>query len=465
MHMPPSPGDAAILGRQPTDDQAPLGQSRDGPLPLALPLDLHAARDQLWRALRPERWPLPPSGFPPGTALVGGAVRDGLLGRLGETPDLDLVVDGDAIALCRSLQQQHGGACVVLDAERCMARLVLRGWSLDLARMEPGGLIGDLARRDYTINAMALPLAMEQPLVDPHGALAHLAAGELVAISEANLLDDPLRLLRGVRLASELAMDLEPRSTVWVERHRDRLRTVAPERVLAELWKLATTPLGHRGLGVALETGLLTPWLAPHPSQPPAALLALLSPERARALSLSEDEERHALPLARLAALLRPEGLAQLRSSRQLQQGCARLRPWQQRLTLDASPGNPPSDSPPPSDPATPTDPETLDERERLALHRTLEHDLPALLLQLPLEQARRWLQRWRNSADPLFHPRSPLNGADLQQSLGLKPSPRLGQLLDHLMRERAFGRIQGREEALGQARLWIDKGSESQKG
>ena len=470
MHMPPSPGDAAILGRQPPRHQSPQGQSLHSPPRLALPQDLHTARNQLWRALRPERWPLAPSCFPPGTALVGGAVRDGLLGRLGETPDLDLVVDGDAIALCRSLQQQHGGACVVLDAERCMARLVLHGWSLDLARMEPGGLIEDLARRDYTINAMALPLAMAQPLVDPHGALSHLAAGQLVAISEANLLDDPLRLLRGVRLASELAMDLERRSTVWIECHRDRLQTVAPERVLAELWKLATTPLGHRGLTVALETGLLTPWLAQRPCQPPKALLALLTPERAQALGLTEEEELHALPLARLAALLRPEGLAQLRSSRQLQQGCARLRPWQQRLTLGPSPGIQPEDSPPPGDPtadshpAAPTDPEGLDERERLALHRTLEHDLPALLLQLPLEQGRRWLQRWRNGADPLFHPRPPLNGADLQQSLGLKPSPRLGELLDHLMRERAFGRIHGRDGALEQARLWIAEASENHK-
>ena len=437
MHMPPHPGDHAILRGQEPGHQPLL----EDPI---------AAATRLWQALRPERWPLAPASLPPGTALVGGAVRDGLLGRLGDTPDLDLVVEGDAIALCRTLQQRHGGACVVLDAERSMARLVLQGWSLDLARMEPGGLHQDLARRDYTINAMALPLDSGQPLVDPHGALAHLASGSLVAISEANLLDDPLRLLRGVRLASELEMRLEADTAALIQRHGHQLTSVAPERVLAQLWKLATTPSGDHGLTQALTMGLLDPWLALDATHPPAELLALLKPQRARDLGMTAAEQERALPLARLSALLRPDALERLRSSRSLQQRCARLRPWQQRLSLAR-------DTNVDRSPATDADdPEQLNERERLLLHRTLEQDLPALLLQAPAPLARRWLERWRDANDPLFHPRPPLNGADLQQALNLKPSPRLGALLDHLTHEQAFGRIRSREDALEQAQRWI---------
>ncbi|MFM8524595.1 MAG: CCA tRNA nucleotidyltransferase [Cyanobacteriota bacterium] len=417
-------------------------------------LDPATASERLWQTLQPGRWPLAPNRFPPGTALVGGAVRDGLLGRLGDTPDLDFVVDGDAIARCRRLQQQHGGACVVLDAGRSIARLVLRGWSLDLARMEPGGLLQDLARRDYTINAMALPLPAGQPLVDPHGALIHLAAGELMAISEANLVDDPLRLLRGVRLASDLGMRLNASSLRWIAWHRKQLVNVAPERVLAELWKLATSPCGHEGLALALTLGLLNPWLATEATHPAAALLALLSPERAGAMGLTATEQERALPLARLSALLRPEALERLRASRTLQQRCARLRPWQQRLPL-AGEGRSPGETLEPPKPDD-GDPEQLPEPERLALHRSLEEDLPALLLQAPRALARRWLERWREVDDPLFHPRPPLNGAELQQSLALKPSPRLGALLDHLTRERAFGRISTHDEALDQARRWL---------
>lgn len=416
-------------------------------------LDPVSAAERLWRALAPERWPLPAAALPPGSALVGGAVRDGLLGRLGPTPDLDVVVPEEAISLCRRLQQRHGGACVVLDAERSMARLVLGGWSLDLARMEPGGLVDDLGRRDYTINAMALPLAAGAALVDPHGGLAHLAAGTLVAISEANLVDDPLRLLRGVRLASELGMELAPASLAWIAAHRQRLSAVAPERVLTELSKLAAAPLGHRGLALALAIGLLDPWRAWESAHDPEGLLALLSPERSQALGLRREEQAEALPLARLSAVLRPQALEQLRSSRALQQRCARLRPWQQRLGLA-----------PEHEPATADDlsgdsdgdEALLAEAERLALHRALERDLPALLLQRPLAQARHWLQRWRDNNDPLFHPRPPLNGADLQQALDLRPSPRLGALLDHLTAERAFGRLRDREQALDAARLWL---------
>ncbi len=438
MHMPPRPGDDPILKARGPAHQPPG-------------LDPVTAASRLWQALEPRRWPLPPDALPPGSALVGGAVRDGLLGRLGATPDLDVVVPDEAISLCRRLQQRHGGACVVLDADRSMARLVLGGWSLDLARMEPGGLTDDLGRRDYTINAMALPLAAGAAVVDPHGGLAHLAAGTLEAISEANLLDDPLRLLRGVRLASELGMRLSPSSLAWIEAHRQRLGAVAPERVLAELTKLATTALGHRGLSQALAIGLLDPWRAWESAHPPEALLALLTPERARALGLTTEEQTRALPLARLSAVLRPQALELLRASRSLQQRCGRLRPWQQRLGLARESTDPTSVLEPEA-----SDGEPLVEAERLALHRALEQDLPALLLQRPLPLARHWLQRWRNNDDPLCHPRPPLNGMELQRALDVSPSPRLGALLDHLTAERAFGRLHDRDQALDAARRWL---------
>ena len=162
-----------------------------------------------------------------GTALVGGAVRDALLGRLAPRPDLDLVVPGDAVELARSLASRWGGAVVVLDQERSMARLVLHGWTIDLARCMGKDLRHDLLRRDYSANAIALPL---QPLesagelLDPSGGLADLGAGRLRAISEANLLEDPLRLLRGVRLACELGFALEATSLGWIRRHHARLR-------------------------------------------------------------------------------------------------------------------------------------------------------------------------------------------------------------------------------------------------
>jgi tRNA nucleotidyltransferase (CCA-adding enzyme) len=420
MHIPARPRQAPIVaGGLPADELAERVRQR---------LDLPT-------------WPLPLHLLPPGTALVGGAVRDALLGRLALQPDLDLVVPGGAINLCRRLAGTLGGSCVVLDAARDIARLVLRGWTIDLARQEGAGLADDLLRRDYTANAIALPLAEEAQLVDPSGGLADLAAARLVAVSEANLLADPLRLLRGVRLSWELGLPLEATSQQWMRRHAASLGQVAGERVLAELDKLAALPDGQRGLIWSLEAGLLTAWGAD-----PAATgrLRVFTLEQARACGLGPRERVWALPLARLAALLPAEALAGLRSSRQLQLRTQRLRRWWERLA-----GSP--------------DLEQLPESQRLELQQELEADLPALLMVLPASVARGYLTRWRRQDDPLFHPMPPLNGDQLQRELGLSPGRELGDLIHHLTRERAFGRIPegdpaGRAVAIDTALAWLGR-------
>ncbi|MCX5942287.1 MAG: CCA tRNA nucleotidyltransferase [Cyanobacteria bacterium] len=410
----------------------PLGRPA-GPLALTPA----AATELLWQRLRTDRWPVPRAALPADAALVGGAVRDGLLDRLAEQPDLDLVVSTDAIGLCQRLAKEHGGCAVVLDPQRDIARLVVRGWSLDLARRCGGSLAADLARRDYRINAIALPLGPGEPLVDPLGGLADLQARQLVAVDEANLLDDPLRLLRGIRLAAQLDFSLEAGTWAWIQRHHQRLASVAGERVLAELVKLAEAPRGHQGLQQALGAGLLQPWGADTQA---AAALGRLSPEQAQTCGLNPHEQHQALPLARLARLFDAQALGGLRASRKLQQRCQRLRQWWQRL----EPGAPGSGDPGAAIAA-------LTEPERLALQRQLEDELPALLLAWPGPLAQLWLGRWRNPSDPLFHPKPPLDGRSLQTELGLAPSRRLGELLDQLTLERAFGRIGDREQAL----LW----------
>jgi len=400
---------------------------------------------RLWHRLAPQAWPLPLEALPNGTALVGGAVRDGLLGRLQAQPDLDLVVPRGAIALCRSLARQLGGSAVVLDPQRDIARLVLRGWCFDLAAQEGASLEVDLQRRDYSINAIALPLRPGAPLLDPTGGLEALARGELVAISEANLLSDPLRLLRGLRLASELDFQLEAQTWGWIQQHHTTLAAVAGERVLTELEKLACAPAGCAGLLQVLHSGLLQAWLPPQ--LPLSAPLARLTPAHAEAVGLTATEQAWALPLARLTCLADGPALARLRSSRALQKRVQQLRQHWQRLN------------------GRPLD--QLDDDQRFALHRQLEADLPALLL-LGKDAATPLLERWRDGGDPLFHPRPPLDGAALQHQLDLRPGPQLGQLLHHLSQERAFGRLARsctqepeRAAVLAAARRWLQNRSQ----
>ena len=396
-----------------------------------------------WLRLQPERWPLPREAFPKGTALVGGAVRDALLDRLGPAPDLDLVVEGNAVVLCRELSRRHGGTPVVLDHERSIARLVIAGWSIDLARREGDCLEADLRRRDYSINAMALPLAAPACLVDPLQGLCHLNQGLLVAVAERNLLDDPLRLLRGLRLAAELNFQLDPQTQAWIAQHHAAMATVAGERVLAELEKLAAAPTGERELALCLQLGLLSPWrkaTTEQQAQTDAVLLAKCSATSGSDLGLSQSEQAQALPLARLAAALDQPSLRLLRSSRRLEQRLGSLRRWQQQLGPDA--------------PWTAA--ARLPEHERLRLHRDLEADLPALLLGWPQAIGRHWLERWRQVDDPLFHPRPAIDGLSLQRELGISASPALGELLLYLMQEQAFGRLESHIDALQIAADWL---------
>ena len=385
-----------------------------------------ARHRQLLKRLAPERWPLDPTLLPPGTALVGGAVRDALLGRLRSCPDLDLVVPDEVIRLGKKLARQLNGTCVVLDEERDMARLVLKGWTIDLARQAGTSLVDDLWRRDFCLNAIALPLEADAEICDPTDGIADLRDGRLRAVRESNLVDDPLRLLRGLRLMAEIPVAMDPATAAWIHRHRHSLRNAAPERILNELQRLVCGPWAEAAMTQLMQFGLLSPWASDEiPTRPMRSAL------------LSQDEAAVALPLARLTSLVSDDGLERLRASKLQRQRCRHLRYWQRQLG---------------------SDPSGLSETQRLQLHEELGQDLPALVLTLPDPTQQLWLQRWRDPADPLFHPQSPVDGTTLQRELGVKPGPSLGRLLRHLRQERAYGRIVTEDDAIKEAHLFITR-------
>jgi tRNA nucleotidyltransferase (CCA-adding enzyme) len=123
-----------------------------------------------------------------------------------------------------------------------------------LPDVRPAGISDDLARRDFTVNAMAVPLTGDWALLDPHHGLADLSARVLRVLHERSFVDDPTRALRAARYAARLTLRIDPETDAWL-RAAD-LETISAERVEAELRRLAAEPDPTAALSLLVEWGL-----------------------------------------------------------------------------------------------------------------------------------------------------------------------------------------------------------------
>jgi len=191
---------------------------------------------------------------------TGGFLRDALMGR--PVRDIDISARGDPLALAGGLAAEAGGHWFPLDEERRLARVQLTQERLHID-LQPlrGDIQADLRGRDYTIDAMASPMgavaAGQLQIIDPTGGLADLEAGVLRAVSEAALRDDPLRLLRGPRIAAQLGFRMEAQTQEMIRRHAPLLARAAAERQRDELRYILATPRAGQALRLVDALGLL----------------------------------------------------------------------------------------------------------------------------------------------------------------------------------------------------------------
>jgi hypothetical protein len=314
--------------------------------------------------------------------VVGGAVRDELLGR--PLVDLD-VACREPEAAARRYARRSGGAPFPLSERWGAWRVALDGGrTIDFTPLR-NGIEADLATRDFAVNAIAVPLGGGEP-VDPFGGLGDLEQRLLRAVSATVFADDPLRLLRAVRLEDELGFRLEPATEALVREHAALVDRPAGERILAELERLSAD--GYRRLD---ELGLLAPLggsveLLDRASTPETRLVAVFGAGLSR-FPVSNDVRRLA------SALLRAEPPVD-DSPRAIHRFRRATEPWaDEALRFLGSPELVP------------------------AVERARAADL----------------------AEPL------LRGDEL----GLEPGPEIGRLLALVDEERAAGTISTRDEAL----------------
>jgi hypothetical protein len=317
--------------------------------------------------------------------VVGGAVRDELLGR----PVLDLdIACRDPQAAARSFARRARGAPFPLSDRHGAWRVAFRdGRTVDFTPLRDG-IEADLETRDFTINAIAEPLA-GGARVDPFGGERDVAERTIRAVSPSVFSDDPLRLLRAVRLEDELGFRLDAATEGLVREHAALAAEPAGERIVGELLRLSVD--GYRRLA---ELGLLSALggTAAHPDRaglvdsPEFRLVAFLGGAALR-LPISNDLRRYARTLLRAAP---PED----DSPRAIHRFRRATRPW--------------------------------------------ELDALAFLGATQFEGAVR-AAREREPAEPLVR----------GDELDLPPGPERGRWLERIEEERAAGTISTREEAL----------------
>ena len=206
--------------------------------------------------------------------VIGGYVRDCLLKR--DCKDIDIVVTGSGIELAEKTAKKLGpDVHVTVFRNFGTAMLMFDGWNIEFvgARkesyrtesrkpiVEEGTLVDDQNRRDFTINAMAIGLNGPDygKLVDPFGGVKDMEAGILRTPLEPSITysDDPLRMMRAIRFASQLGFTIEPNSLNAISENKERIKIVSRERISDELNKILLSPVPSVGFKLLFDTGLL----------------------------------------------------------------------------------------------------------------------------------------------------------------------------------------------------------------
>jgi poly(A) polymerase len=445
-----------------------------------------------------------------GAYLVGGTVRDALLGRA--TDDVDLVVAGDVGEAARAVAKAARGTAFPLSEAFGAWRVTGAGqaWQVDLSPLE-GTLAEDLARRDFTVNAMAAPLESPDEIVDPHGGRADLGARRLRLVGPRALAEDPLRTLRAARLATELSLDVEPATAASVRAHAAEVTRAAPERIFGELKRIVAARDPVAGIRLTDDLGLLEPVLPEltalkgveqgvyHHLDVWGHTLAVL----AETVALERDPEavlgaEGAGVAATLAAPL-ADGLSRggaLRFAALLHDAA---KPATRRVFPNGRVGFPGHDA----------DGAELSERvlrrlrssDRLAVHvgELARHHLRLGFLVHEEPLSRRSIHTYLRATEPVsedvtlltvadrlatrgrkaeeaiakhialaremlaaaraFDPGPPLvRGDDLAAAIDLRPGPELGRLLAEIEAARYAGEIATRDDAIAHARAWIER-------
>ena len=362
--------------------------------------------------------------------LVGGYIRDLLLGNRNKLLDIDIVVPDNSLDICKKISEKFNCKFVVLDEIRNVGRIIFKDFVIDIACRVGETIFEDLESRDFTINSIGFHLN-QRKIIDPQNGLIDLNLMKLNCPNKNNLIQDPLRILRFFRFYSEYNFEFDVSLINFINENKKLLREVASERIIYELRKIFKSKRSFKALLLINEIKLFD-WLQTYED---------LSTEYISNLnfqSFTIKEVESFLPIYYLTEVLEEGAIKKLKFSRFEISSSKVIKKWKKKLinkTIDQ-----------------------FTELERFQLHSEMEKILPAFIFYLPFEDQNYWLARWRDVNDRLFHPRHLINGNSLKRHLNLHDGPLLGKLLNYLSKEYAFERINNFDEAIYEAGRWIQQ-------
>jgi len=389
--------------------------------------------------------------LPSTTCLVGGAVRDALLGRHRTYWDLDFVLPEKAVETAKIIARRYDGGFVVLDDERQIARVVFPQGTLDFALQEGETLEKDLQRRDFTINAIAYNM-QQQRAIDPLGGIQDLEHRVIRMVSPENLQDDPLRLLRAYRQASQLDFQIDSQTRKTIHSLANLLPNIAAERVQNELNYLLASSLGNKWLQTAWEDGLIDNWFTELNREKFAQIETIETVQRFLRQKWSNFEETmpKCLLLAKLSTLVsaNPEiaesELERLKYSRShIKAVVATVKHLPRLQVLESA----------------------MSLRQQYFFFLEVKNFFPIVALRAIVTGVAKdiilpMIERYLNPQDAIAHPKSLVSGKDLINRLNLKPSPIIGELLTEIQIAYIEGNIFDSEGAIAFADDYLAKNS-----
>ena len=386
--------------------------------------------DEIERSIKIHNWTSILSFLPKGSYLVGGYIRDIILGRVTEEIDVDIVVPVNAIEIGKEISDNIEAKFIVLDKKREVVRIILNHICIDIANQVSSTIKGDLRSRDFSINSVAF-LFDKKCLFDPLNGLKDLEISLLRTHSEVNLLNDPLRILRCFRFVSELNFQLDPNLISFIKKNKEKLYLVAKERINYEIQKIVNG-------ANALDAIMLIKKINIFGTDNLYEESFFLDLEKINYAELNQEEKEKFLPLFFISQILDVVSLEKLKFSKAEISKTKLMRKWHFFLQKK--------------------DITELNELDRFELHQELEMFLPSFIFYLPQNLRITWLNRWRDIDDKLFHPSNLLNGDLIKKNFNIKDGPILGKLLKFLSMELAYKRLNNFDEAINTAKQWIEQ-------